>query len=98
MGRCTITSIFTKDTIMTDLTGRAFARAYRPRTGSAASIACAWNPPRAPGSAGNRRSGPPGAPVVAAPPREYVVALAALAALTLANLALVALCAMGGAR
>jgi hypothetical protein len=97
MGRCTITSVFTKDTIMTDLTGRAFARAYRPRprTGSAVALACAWNPPRAPGSAGNRRSGPPSAPSDPAAPIGYLVALVAL---TLANFALVALCAMGGAR
>ena len=79
---------------MIDLTGRAFARAYLPRP-SAASLVARWNPPRAPGSAGNRRSGPPSAPAVAPAPREYVVALVGL---TLANLALVALCAMGGGK
>lgn len=80
---------------MIDLTGRAFARAYRPRTGSAVALACKWNPPRAPGSAGNRRHGPPSAPAVAPAPREYVVALVGV---TIANLALVALCAIGSAR
>jgi hypothetical protein len=78
---------------MIDLTGRAFARAYRP--GTAIALAVRWNPPRAPGSAGNRRHERPDAARVAPAPREYVVALVGL---TLANLALVALCAFGSVR
>lgn len=78
---------------MIDLTGRAFARAYLLRTGSAVALACRWNSPRAHGSAGNRRNGSPSATVAAPAPREYVVALVGL---TLANLVCVALCAMIG--